>query len=86
MSTNVEGRTAEEPVLSALIAALAGLPVGLMTATIEYGLAAVACVASTAAQVIAVCRSRGPAVAPEAGGDDADVIVLRGDGTPGRRT
>jgi hypothetical protein len=84
MSTNAEARPAPEPVVSSLIAALAGLPVGLMTVTMEYGLAAVACVASTAAEVTAVCRSR--ASADELRSDDAEVIVLRGDGATGRRT
>jgi hypothetical protein len=69
-----------------LVAALAGLPIGLMTATMEYGLAAAACVASTAAEVLAVCRSREPAVADESRGDGADVIVLRGEDATGRRT
>ncbi len=86
MSSNGEIRQSPEPVLSSLVAALAGLPVGLITVTFEYGLAALACVASTAAEVIAVYRSRVPAVADNPTGDGADVIVLRGEGVTGRRT
>lgn len=78
--------TAERPnesSLSALIVALAGFPVGLFTVTMEYGLATVGCVASTAAELHAVYRSQvSRPAAGEPSADHADVIPLRGEERP----
>jgi hypothetical protein len=77
---------AAEPLLPALVTALSGLPIGLLTATLEYGLAAVACVASTAAELLAVYRSHVHAGPIERSSDNvADVIELRRDGASGPR-
>lgn len=78
-----EARSAES-LVPALLTAITGLPIGLLTATMEYGLAAVACVASTAAELVAVCRTHASSTDGESV-DKAEVIVLRGGGATGRR-
>lgn len=67
--------------LPAVITAVTGLPIGLFTATMEYGLATLACVASTVAELHAVYRAQVSKV-EGAHVDQADVIPLRGGGGP----
>lgn len=83
---SAEGRPVDDPLVTRLITALAGLPVGLFTVTMEYGLATVACVASTTAELVAVCKSHASAGVDAGGSEHAEVIVLRGGGVTGRRT
>ena len=70
--------SAPEPLIADLVTALAGLPVGLMTVTMEYGLATAACLASTAAELVAVYRAHRPRRVVADSGGSADVITLYG--------
>lgn len=78
MSVAAEHCSSAKALLPKLITALAGLPIGLLTVTFEYGLATVGCVASTAAELLAVYKLHAPPAAVDRCSDDdvADVIML----------